>query len=307
MLVEKYRPRSLDGIIGQKRIVQVMRGYVLKQDMPNLLFVGKSGTGKTAMAYALAFELGCVGRRNFLELNASDERGIDTIRNVVKNFAKTKGTSRCEFKILLLDEADALTRQAQMALRRIMEQYYRSVRFILTVNTLGRLLPAISSRCAIFHFRGLHPANMRLLLRRVATAEGKRFLSDFTIDAIVKVARGDARLALNILEGVLHLEEPTAEDVYNLVGETEDANVFRIIHRALQGRIDSISMAKQMLDDGASSTALINTIYGIAMKGGRLDEKSRLQLLKAIGDVPFATDDQRLMSILAKIILSVSE
>jgi len=242
-----------------------------------------------------------------MELNASDERGISTIRQKVKNFAKIQSPVSVPFKILLLDEADALTKQAQMALRRIMEQYYRTVRFILTVNALGRLISAIVSRCAVFHFRGLHPSNMLKLLKRVATAEGA-WISDFTLQEIVRVSRGDARMALNILEAMLTIDKPTAEDVRELVGEITPDHAYHLVHRMLQGRMDALDLVQKLLDEDAQNpTAIINTIYFGALRGtipGITDDQ-RLILLEAIGTIPGVTDEHRLISIIAKVIREV--
>ena len=305
MLIEKYRPKSLDEIVGQKRVVTILKQFVKKREMPNILLVGRAGTGKTACAYALRYELGCHDISSFRELNASDERGIKVVREIIKNFARQKAYVNVPFKICLLDQADGLTKQAQDALLRVMEQYHKSVRFILTVNVLGRLSQMMVSRCSIFHMRGLHPANMMKLLKKVSSAE-KQWISDFVLKAIAEVAHGDARMALNTLEAMFGLEKPTAEDVYAVVGETDPTHVYQLIHRAVKGRVDDTLSAMRLLirRDGASATALLQQMYYATLSGKipGLTENQRLRILIHLGDLPYVTDDIKLTAILSKIL-----
>ncbi|HDD05185.1 MAG TPA: replication factor C small subunit, partial [Candidatus Aenigmarchaeota archaeon] len=153
---EKYRPKTLDEVVGQEKVVEKLKAFVRAKNLPHLLFAGPAGTGKTTCALAIARELyGEEWRDNLLELNASDERGIDTIRTKVKEFARTKPIGDFPFKIILLDEADALTRDAQQALRRTMENFSSTCRFILDCNFSSKIIEPIQSRCAIFRFKPL--------------------------------------------------------------------------------------------------------------------------------------------------------
>ena len=151
--IEKYRPRSLSQIVGQEAITSRLKGYVEKKDLPHLLFSGPAGVGKTTSSVAIAQEIyGEKWKENFLELNASDERGIDVVRNRIKNFARSS-FGKYDYKIIFLDEADSLTKDAQSALRRTMEQFSHNTRFILSCNYSNRIIDPIQSRCAVFRFK----------------------------------------------------------------------------------------------------------------------------------------------------------
>src|SRR5580658_9317141 len=172
--VEKYRPRSLAEMVGQEGVVPLLRAYAARRSLPHLLFAGAPGTGKTTAALALAHDLlGEEWRQNFLELNASDERGIDTVRTTIKGYARSAPIGGVGFKLLFLDEADNLTNEAQASLRRMMERYSSACRFILSCNYVSRIIDPIQSRCAVFRFRGLAPEQVRIVLERIALAEHK--------------------------------------------------------------------------------------------------------------------------------------
>jgi len=302
VLVEKYRPDTLDDMMGQKKIIASLKGYVEKREMPNLLFIGKSGIGKTATAIALAKDIGCYPD-GFLELNASDERGIKIVRENIKNFAKTRAITKTGWKIILLDEADELTKPAQQALRRTMEIYYKTVRFILTVNNLGKVSAALRSRCTPYQFRGLHPAHVRTLLIKIGKKEGA-MMPETVNQAIIKLVHGDMRLALNILEAMLTVENPTPEDVYGLVGLADEENVFSMMHSALKGDMKALKKMKGLIDEGANPQQLMNTMYWMAMRGGRgMTDKKSLDILSVMGTIPGTSDEMILTSILARLIL----
>jgi len=303
--VEKYRPSKLDEILGNKKVVAILKGFVESGEMPNLAFVGKSGTGKTAAAWALATELGCApGGPGFLELNASDERGIDVVREKVKNFAQTLAVTPCGFKICLLDESDELTKNAQQALRRVMERYYKTVRFIITANNKGKLSEAIKSRSPPLQFRGLHPSHMGALLVKVERAEGKLMPSTVN-NAIIKAVHGDARKGLNILETLMQLENPQHEDVNELFGLVDEETVWGIMFGALKGQMSAIDKANALVNDGTNPSEILNTMYFSALKGSirGMTERNRLIILQAMGALPPASDQMHLTAILAKIIM----
>ncbi|HWM53033.1 MAG TPA: replication factor C small subunit, partial [Thermoplasmata archaeon] len=191
--VEKYRPKSLDEVVGQEEIVERLKAYAKTGNLPHLLFAGPAGTGKTTSAIALARDMfGEDWRQNYFELNSSDERGIETVRTKVKEIARLAPFGGTNFKIIFLDEADNLTADAQAALRRTMETYSKTSRFILSANYSSRLIEPIQSRTAVFRFRPLKPEAIAEYIGRIAKAE-KLKITDDGMEALVYVAEGDMR------------------------------------------------------------------------------------------------------------------
>ncbi|KAF2998777.1 hypothetical protein G7054_g12382 [Neopestalotiopsis clavispora] len=209
--VEKYRPVSLTDVSGHQDILATINKFVDSNRLPHLLLYGPPGTGKTSTILALARRI--YGEQNMrqmvLELNASDDRGIDVVREQIKTFASTKqiftvGASArpggmASYKLIILDEADAMTNTAQMALRRIMEKYTANTRFCIIANYTHKLSPALLSRCTRFRFSPLKEADIRVLVDKVVMEEDIKITSDAT-DALVKLSKGDMRRALNVLQ-----------------------------------------------------------------------------------------------------------
>ncbi|KAL4787048.1 P-loop containing nucleoside triphosphate hydrolase protein [Aspergillus varians] len=210
--VEKYRPNSLDDVSGHKDILATINRFIEANQLPHILLYGPPGTGKTSTILALARRI--YGNKNMrqmvLELNASDDRGIDVVREQIKTFASTKQifsmapaaagkSSLASFKLIILDEADAMTATAQMALRRIMEKYTANTRFCIIANYTHKLSPALLSRCTRFRFSPLKEQDIRVMVDQVIEKEDVRIQPE-AIDSLVTLSRGDMRRALNVLQ-----------------------------------------------------------------------------------------------------------
>jgi len=197
---EKYRPKTFEGLVGQDDIIKKIQNLTKSLNIPHLMFAGPAGTGKSTLALIVVKELfGLSWRENYLELNASDERGIDVIRQKVKDFARTKAIGNVPFKVIFLDEADALTKEAQQALRRTMENYTSTCRFVMSCNYSSKIIDPIQSRCAIFRFKLLEKKDIEKRLILITEKENLQ-ISEETIEALYEASEGDFRRVINLLQ-----------------------------------------------------------------------------------------------------------
>src|SRR3990167_9010445 len=181
---EKYRPAKFEEVVGQQEIIKRTRSLVQALNIPHLLFAGPSGTGKSTLALIIVKELFKEKwKENYLELNASDERGIDVVRQKVKDFARTKSIGNVSFKVIFLDEADALTQEAQQALRRTMENYSNTCRFVMSCNYSSKIIDPIQSRCVVFRFKILEKKDIVSVLKKIAKEE-KLTLTDDALETL---------------------------------------------------------------------------------------------------------------------------
>ncbi len=308
--IEKYRPRVLAEIIGQQEIIERLRSYVAKQEMPHLLFTGNAGTGKTTAAVALAREFfGEDWQMNFRELNASDERGIDVVRNQIKQFARTSPFGGSTFKILFLDEADALTADAQSALRRTMETYAQTCRFILSCNYSAKIIDPIQSRCAIYRFRPLGRQAIGEMVRRIA-ADQDLSITEEVIDAIFYVAQGDMRKAINALQGAAILgRDITPDKIFAITATARPEEIDDLIELSLAGNFLGAGSALQALlhDRGIAPQELIGQLYRALVKK-ELPEGVKVRLIDALGEADFrlsegAGSDIQMQAVIAKFVM----
>ena len=240
---EKYRPGTFDDIKGQKEIVEKIKAFVKSKNMPHLLFSGPAGVGKTTLSLVIARELfGENWRENTLELNASDERGIDVVRVKVKDFARTKAIGEVPFKLIYLDESDALTREAQQALRRTMENYTRTCRFILSCNYSSKIIDPIQSRCAVFRFKPLSKEEITEVICNVCKGEGgevDQFFHPNVIDALYEVSDGDVRRLTNIMQSCFVVKKEgkyiEVEDIYSMASVAKPKEVNEVLSLAAKG------------------------------------------------------------------------
>ena len=286
---EKYRPSNLSEVIGQNAIVNKLKAFVKQSNMPHLLFSGPAGTGKTTCAVAIAKELfGENWKQNFLELNSSDERGIDTIRIKVKDFARTKPMPGVPFKIILLDVADALTRDAQHALRRTMENYTNTCRFILNCNFSSKIIPPIQSRCAVFRFKPLLLDDVRKYVSKMA--KGEKFTVDETaIEALFTSCEGDLRRVTNVLQSAVSLDKNINEElIYSVAGVAKPKEITEILNNAING--DVVKAKNKMMDvmlkyglSGIDAIKLISKhVWDL-----EIPDESKIWMMDKIGEYEF--------------------
>ncbi len=287
--VEKYRPRTLSEIVGQEEVVQRLMGYVERKNIPHLLFAGPPGTGKTASAIALARDLfGENWRDNFIEMNASDERGIDVVRHKIKEFARTAPIGDAPFKIIFLDEADALTADAQAALRRTMEMYSRICRFILSCNYVSRIIEPIQSRCAVFKFRPVPADAMKKRLLEICENEGVNITED-GLDALIYVSNGDFRKAINALQGAAAIGEVVdAEAIYQITATARPEELGKLLETALNGNFMEARemLNKLMIEYGMAGEDIVSQLFREILSSP-LDEKLKVVLIDKLGEVDF--------------------
>lgn len=290
--VEKYRPQTLDEVVGQDHIIQRLKRYVKEGSLPNLMFTGPAGVGKTTTALALGKSiLGEYWRQNFLELNASDARGIDTVRNDIKNFCRLKAVGS-PFRIIFLDEVDNMTKDAQHALRREMEMYTKTSSFILSCNYSSKIIDPIQSRCAIFRFAPVKGHQIIKRLEMIAETENIK-TSPSALESVVYFAEGDMRRAVNILQASSSLEKEITEDsVHEVVSKAKPRDVRKIINKALDGDFMTARdlLREVMVVQGTSGEDMITQIYQevsrMAMEG-TIEENVYINLIENIGEYDY--------------------
>lgn len=286
--VEKYRPKTLDEVVGQDVVIQRLKGYVEKKNIPHLLFAGPPGTGKTATAIALARDLfGDVWRDNFIEMNASDERGIDVVRHKIKEFARTAPIS-APFKIIFLDEADALTADAQAALRRTMEMFSKTCRFILSCNYISRIIEPIQSRCVVFKFKPVPKEAMMKRLLEICEKEGLEIEED-ALEALIYISAGDFRKAINALQGAAALgERITADLIYQITATAKPEEIEKLIETAMKGNFLEARefLDRLMVEYGMSGEDIVSQLYREILSS-KLDETVKVFLIDKLGEIDF--------------------
>lgn len=285
---EKYRPKKLSEVVGQNAIIKNLQSYVRQRNLPHLIFSGPAGVGKTAAAVALARELyGETWTENFTELNASDERGIDVVRNKIKNFARTMPIGNASFKIIFLDEADALTDAAQSALRRTMERYSGTCRFILSCNYSSKIIEPIQSRCSVYRFKSLSSDAIAARLKFIAAQEGLK-LSDEALRALNYVAMGDMRRAINALQSAAVLSSVIKPElIYEITATARPEEIEELITTALAGKFpDALEILDRLLEKGISADEILTQMHRLMITLD-LPARKKVALMDRIGEADY--------------------
>ncbi|MCP3681173.1 MAG: replication factor C small subunit [bacterium] len=286
---EKYRPSDFSEIKGQDEVVKRIKAFVKQQNMPHVLFAGPAGTGKTSLSIVIAKKLfGDDWNHNFLELNASDERGIDVVRNKVKDFARTRAIGNVPFKIIYLDESDALTKDAQQALRRTMENYTQTCRFILSCNFSSKIIDPIQSRCAVFRFKPLKQEDVFSIIDTIAEKE-KLKIDEKAKKALFTVSDGDCRRLENLMQSSAVVSTHiTEETIYAVASVAKPKEIKETLTLALDNRFTEArdKLLSTMLAYGLSGLDVIKQIQRETL-GLEIDAGKKMHLVEKCGEIEF--------------------
>jgi len=310
--VEKYRPRLLDDVVNQEGIIKRLKQFIKDKSMPHLIFAGPAGTGKTTSALAMVRELYSTKKAiniTYLELNASDARGIDVIRTYIKDFARAKPPSDISFKILILDEADNMTAPAQQALRRTMEKYTRNCRMILICNYSNKIIPPIQSRCVVFRFSSLGNEDIKNRVKFVANKEGINVSPD-GLNALADVSKGDCRRAINYLQSCGTISKHIDQDVvFRVAGEVPPERIREVLKTAIKGQLQ---FSLKLLNDITREYGLsgVNIVKNLHREIYDLDvlEDVKIELTKILAEFEYrlsqgGTEEIQLQALLANIVM----
>ncbi len=260
---EKYRPSRFSDLVGQEEIVKRVSSLVNSINIPHLLFAGPPGTGKSTLALIIVKELYReTWRENYLELNASDERGIQIVREKVKNFARTKSLGNVPFKIIFLDEADALTPEAQQALRRTMENYSSTCRFILSCNYSSKVIDPIQSRCVAFRFKILEKKDIEKVIKKIAENE-KLTVPQESVEILYEGSEGDCRRCINILQSTASISPNISPElIQTVISNSRPRDIKVVLDYALSGDFQSSKdkLFEIMLRDSISGQDIIKAV-----------------------------------------------
>ncbi len=310
MWAEKYRPKTLKNMMNQTEIVARLNSFVKNKNVPHCIFAGPPGTGKTTAALCLARDLyGETYREHLMELNASDERGINVVRETVKTFARIKSIGEIPFKILILDEADNMTGDAQQALRRTMERYTETCRFILIANYSGKIIEPIQSRCAPFRFTYLSKQDQDEYLCEIAEKEKVKLQPD-GLEAVFEVSGGDLRRAINTLQAAASIGKPIdAHTVYSVIGRANPVDIRGMLDLAFKG--DFIGSREKLRDMilkyGVAGSDIIRQVHIEIFRMKDVPEPWKIKIADIIGEVDYrliqgADEEVQLSSLLARLV-----
>lgn len=284
--VEKFRPRTLDDVVGNRNAVERMKIIAVQGNIPNLILTGPPGIGKTTSLLCLCRQLlGDQVKDAVIELNASDERGIDVVRQDIKAFAKRHvNLPQGRHKIILLDEADQMTKEAQQAMRRIMEKYSNTTRFVFACNQSDKVIDPLQSRCAIVRFTRVEEGEIATRLVQICKEENIEFTKD-GIDTLAVLADGDMRTAVNGLQATAIRYKLVSQEYVQKTVDAPNPAAIAEIFRSL--KTDNFRIALGCMNElqqrGHSSSEIIQSLFRTARRDAEFSEKQKLLVLKEIG------------------------
>jgi len=282
--VEKYRPKKVDEVSHQEEVVEVLKTAMKGSDLPNLLFYGPPGTGKTTTILAASRDLfGDIWRSRILELNASDERGIAVVRDKIKTFSQqtvsnSSSTKVPPFKIVILDEADSMTKDAQSALRRTMEKEGRSTRFCLICNYISRIIEPITSRCAKFRFKPLSDTAIKERIRMICDSEDLTLKDDDAFKLLIDSSEGDMRKAITTLQSCSRLNTNITErDIFEVSGTIPNSWIDRLVNKVgKSGSFDKVDdFVKDLSAEGFSITRIISQVHDTVVGSDKMTDHQK--------------------------------
>jgi len=287
---EKYRPKRLEEVVGQNEVVSRLRSIVKSGSIPHFLFAGPAGTGKTTCALALAREVFGEDdwKNNSQELNASDERGIQIVRTKIKSFARAAPLGGADFKIIFLDEADSLTQDAQAALRRTMEKYSSTCRFILSCNYSSRIIPPIQSRCSVLRFPPLRDDDIRRYIDMVCEKEGLNLTID-GFESLLYIGKGDLRKIMNVLQvAASYSRDITSDNLYETASAAKPEDITELLELPLGGDFKAgRDKLEYLLTEGGLSGEDILSQMHRELFNLDIREDLRVRLMSIIGEIDF--------------------
>ena len=285
--IEKYRPSKLSQIVGNKRLISNLQSIAESGNLPNLILAGPPGTGKTTSVLALAHELlGENFKKAVIELNASDERGINVVRDKIKRFAQQKiPLPEGRHKIIILDEADSMTSSAQGSMRVTISDYSNTTRFVLACNDSSKIIEAIQSRCTVLRFGKLSSDDIKERITFVLNNENAKY-DDNGLKAIIDTCNGDMRYALNNTQScIVGFGEVTEENVYKIVELPRPKEIEAIYNYCLNSKfVEAINKFEELFDEGYSCLEIISVFNRLIQESNKIDDKVRIILLKKISE-----------------------
>jgi replication factor C small subunit len=283
---EKYRPNRLSDLYGQEQFVMDAQSWKQESNMPNVLFYGNSGNGKTSAGIVLAKEiLGDGFKENFFEINASDDRRLETVRTTIKQAAQSASLGDVPFRICLLDEMDNMTSDAQNALKRIMERYSSNIRFIITCNDKNKIIFALQSRCANYHFKPISNEKMLDMIKDILAKENVTRFSDEDLGGFLYTMNGDMRRAITEIQAAKSSNTTLKRQVEISLSEYNEL-LLKIINK----NPNILGEIHDLLYQGKTIKEICNGLHDVVVNSEGIDTMLKFKLLRTVGETEWRSN-----------------